>query len=389
MSIEDTPELEPIDGAPETRRVTPGGVVSAVGHTALLGWLVLGWGLTQEPLPFEVTEVSVVSGEEYAALVAATSPQPLDTQPETPVAPDVLPAPEAPPEPTSPPEPEQPVTPPQQEPPPVPPVEELPVPAAPDPLPPQTEVADLPPEIVPPAPPAPPPQAAVLIPDTRPQPRPAPRVAPEAALPPPPEAEIAPVVQQEVAPDVVSEPVVEEAQEATAPEEATTEIVTEADTPSGAVETAIRPPARPQRPTPPPQTPGETSTADSQNAAQSAVDAAVAAAAGDPGPPMTGAERDAFRLSVQGCWVVDPGSTAARVTVTVAFELGRDGRVVAGNVIMIGNTGGEPAAVQTAFESARRAVLRCQADGFPLPADKYEQWRLVEMTFNPAEMRIR
>ena len=32
---------------------------------------------------------------------------------------------------------------------------------------------------------------------------------------------------------------------------------------------------------------------------------------------MTGAERDAFRLLVQGCWVVDPGSQAGRVTVKV------------------------------------------------------------------------
>jgi hypothetical protein len=97
---------------------------------------------------------------------------------------------------------------------------------------------------------------------------------------------------------------------------------------------------------------------------------------------MTGAERDAFRLSVQGCWVVDPGSQAGRVTVTVAFELGRDGRV-AGDVSLLTHDGATPEAANAAFEAARRAVMRCQGGGFPLPAEKYEQWRLVEMTFNP------
>ena len=384
-------ELEPIE-AEETTRMTPGVIVSAAGHVGLLVWLLVGWGLTQEPLPFEVTEVSVVSGAEYAAIVAATSPEPVADQPVAPATPEVPPSPALPETPTPPPEAETPVTPPTPEPPPAPPVEEVPVPPAPEPLP-QAVVTDAVPEFAEPAPPAPPPSSAVLTSSPRPQPRPAPRVAPEAALPPPPEAEIAPVVQQEAAPDAPSDVVVEEAQEATAPEEATTEIVTEAETPSGAVESAPRPPARPARPAAPPQTPAETTTASSQNADADAVAAAVAAAtagnAPDPGPPMTGGERDAFRVAVQGCWVVDVGSAASRVTVTVAFELGRDGRVVGNEVVMINNTGGEPAAIQTAFESARRAVLRCQADGFPLPPEKYEQWRVVEMTFNPAEMRIR
>ncbi len=35
------------------------------------------------------------------------------------------------------------------------------------------------------------------------------------------------------------------------------------------------------------------------------------------------------------------------------------------------------------------AILRCQGDGFPLPPGKYEQWRMVEMTFDPTQMVIR
>ena len=118
------------------------------------------------------------------------------------------------------------------------------------------------------------------------------------------------------------------------------------------------------------------------------VAAAPAAAAADPGPPMTGAEKDAFRLAVQGCWVVDPGAQAAGVTVTVVFELDRQGRVVAGPDLLT-SSGGTPGAVDAAFQSARRAITRCGRDGFALPAEKFEQWRLVEMTFDPSGMRLR
>ena len=39
--------------------------------------------------------------------------------------------------------------------------------------------------------------------------------------------------------------------------------------------------------------------------------------------------------------------------------------------------------------SARTAMLRCGASGYDLPADKYDQWREVEITFDPSGMRLR
>ena len=103
---------------------------------------------------------------------------------------------------------------------------------------------------------------------------------------------------------------------------------------------------------------------------------------------MTGSERDAFRVAVSSCWNVDVGSEAANVTVTVGFELGRDGKVQ-GDVRQIGGSGGSDAAISTAYNAARRAILRCQREGFQLPADKYDQWQSVEMTFDPNGMRLR
>jgi hypothetical protein len=370
-------------------RFTFGTWVSAAGHLGLVVWLLAGWGLQQEPLDFEVTEVSVVSGEEYAAIVAASTPQPAP-EPST-----ELDAPPLPPEVDEPPPVEEQVTeqpPPAPEPAPEPPAVEAPPPPAPEPIPEPTDVTDVLPEPQPPQPELPPPAPEVAL---RPQPRPAQRVASEAIAPPPPEAEIAPEVQQQVTEEAESEAeIVEEAQEATAPEETATEIVTEAEEPSGAPETSLRPQPRPRQPPPAAEPEVETASADvSDDVSALLEDVAGADTSGgapttNPGPPMTGAEKDAFRLAVQGCWVVDPGAQAAGVTVTVVFQLDRQGRLTAGPDLLT-SSGGTPGAVDAAYQAARRAITRCGREGFDLPEEKYEQWRVVEMTFDPSGMRLR
>jgi hypothetical protein len=45
--------------------------------------------------------------------------------------------------------------------------------------------------------------------------------------------------------------------------------------------------------------------------------------------------------------------------------------------------------VKTAFENARRAILRCGAQGYNLPPEKYEQWKLVTINFDPNDVRLR
>ena len=52
-------------------------------------------------------------------------------------------------------------------------------------------------------------------------------------------------------------------------------------------------------------------------------------------------------------------------------------------------TGRTRTRTRIAFEAARRAVIRCGASGYHLPAEKYDQWREIEMTFDPSSMRIR
>ncbi|SMY06613.1 hypothetical protein [Flavimaricola marinus] len=102
-------------------------------------------------------------------------------------------------------------------------------------------------------------------------------------------------------------------------------------------------------------------------------------------PPMTDGERAAFGAAVSACWMVDPASPAAGVSVTVAFALSPEGRVIDNRVEMLTHSDAAPEAVELAFQAARRAVLICQVDGYALPAGKYEHWRDVRMNFTAVE----
>lgn len=91
-----------------------------------------------------------------------------------------------------------------------------------------------------------------------------------------------------------------------------------------------------------------------------------------------------FALAVQLCWEFDVNSEASDIAVTLAFSMRPDGTVVPGSVQMISASAGSNAAVDQAFQSARRALLRCQgSEGYNLPIAEYAQWRDVEMTFDP------
>ncbi|MBA83813.1 energy transducer TonB [Thalassobius sp. S69A] len=363
-----------------------GQYISGIGHVGLIGWLLVGDVFAPAPEPFEVTEVAVISPEEYERIVGAQQPPAVDTEAPAPVQP-VQPDPreESAPQPIAEPDtpPERPVpepvpeTPPQDDSPDV--TEIVPPPPA--------EVQDTPPEIAPP-----PAEDVVLAPrqSVRPKPRPAPRVAPEPVAQPAPETKPDDITREEVRKDDAGE-VQKEETEATAPEEAADEIVTEAeDPPSGAPASSRRPKSRPSRPDP------------AQDDMRSAIEKAVADAAGSEpgpatdtpaapaGPPLTAGEKDALRIAVQRCWNTGSlSSDALRTTVIVAVRLSEAGKPDVGSIRMVSSSGGTASSARQAYEAARRAIIRCGSSGFNLPKDKYAQWRDIEMTFNPEKMRIK
>ncbi len=379
-------------------RVNTGQIISGAAHLAVIGWVFLGGVLQSDPPQVEVVEAVAVSSEEYAAIMARQSAPEAVANVDTPAPPaegEAAPAlssgTDAAPEvnrpevsDTSPPDarPE---------------VPERPAPAP-------TDVTDTPPALT-----APSEDTAALVPETslRPQPRPAPRVAPEPVAPSEPDVRVDDVARPEVAPEEGAD-AVEDQQEATAPEEATTEIVTEAERPeTPAPNASVRPRARPTRPAetesdtetataPPEPTPPEPTPPDTD---REAVSDALAAALGQDsapaerrpsGPPLSAGEKDALRVAVQQCWNVGSlSSDALATTVVVAVSMAETGKPEMSSIRMLSHTGGSASAAQQAYEAARRAIIRCGADGFDLPQEKYAQWRDIEMTFNPEKMRIK
>lgn len=106
-------------------------------------------------------------------------------------------------------------------------------------------------------------------------------------------------------------------------------------------------------------------------------------------PGLTEAERAGIIGAVSACWVMPPGAEASQIAVTVGFILTPEGRVANGHVALMTHDEASSGAVEQAFQSARRAVLRCQGDGYDLPPEAYAQWRDVQITFDPSEVAVR
>ena len=386
-----------------------GQIISGAGHAGLILWVLVGgfFHPSRDVPEVAVTSVSLLSAKQYEELAAAAvgkpdvpavvdQPEPAEpaldpaVSPRPEVKPDTTPAPEAQPEPL------------QESAPDVSQIEPLPVPdevVAPEPL---APVADV--------------EQPLLVPDTEEaKPQDAPRVAPVPAEAPEPDAEVAEMPTPAVSPDAAPDAqVVEEDKPEAAPEAATTQIITEAvettDKPSLAPTSSARPrtkpPARtaetPETEAPAAEaeaaaeaapTPEEDSIADAVAAAESEADAEPAGNNGtveNAGPPMTDGEKDALRVAVQACWNVGSlSSDALLTTVTLGLTVAQDGIPDVASIEMIGFEGGTEASARQAYEAARRAIIRCGAKGFQLPPDKYEQWRNIEMEFNPERMRIK
>ena len=65
-----------------------------------------------------------------------------------------------------------------------------------------------------------------------------------------------------------------------------------------------------------------------------------------------------------------------------------DGRPDAGSIRLTDAEGVSGAAVERAFDAARRAIIRCGQNGYDLSPENYNQWRDVELIFDPESMRV-
>jgi len=349
--------------------------ISGIGHGVLIGWALLGGLFSSVPDDnLTVANVSIITADEFAAL---STPKPVpdapDTTPAVPEEPVVETPPEVPPEEPTPPE---------------------------DTAPEVTEITPPPPvaepdETVPQTPQPPAEETPVVIAPPAPQavPRPSVRVTPDPVAPPPPDVAIADQAHPDntPAPDAQTPP---DPDPPAAPEASSDRIIPETLAPAR----SARPSARPRRPAPPvetaradpPATLDATPSIDETLRQLQAEETAAAASSAPTGPPLSRGQKDAFLLEVRRCWNVGALSTAAlQAKVVVRFELGKDGKPNISSIRMTGYEGGSEAVAKQAYETARRAIIRCGTNGYNLPAEKYEQWKIVNITFNPENMRLK
>jgi hypothetical protein len=398
-------------------RVNSGTIFSGIGHAGLILWVLLGdWLFAPQPnAEIAVTQVSMMTSAEFDAMKAAVS---------SPPRPQAKPPAKTPAKEVAAPEPLKPDTPdPAPEPKPDPKPAPDPVPAPdpaplPDPQPEATPTPDPTPQpldVPEPIAPAAPEEQVLQSPSTvvQPKARPADRVAPDPAPTPDPTVQTSPDPTPATSDIPTPDPVVvpPDTNETVAPE--TGDVLrTEAtqDQPEAlGMQTSLRPKSRPAaKPAvevaadtpsadPAPSDPAQTD-ADVAAAIAAAVDEAASApaeastdTAASPagGEPMTSGEIGDFSRAIGSKWNLGSASTdALRTTIVIRVTFAQDGKPV--DFELIESDGPSEAATTTAFEAARRAIQRASLQGgIPLPPDKYDTWKVLELVFDPNGMRMR
>lgn len=99
------------------------------------------------------------------------------------------------------------------------------------------------------------------------------------------------------------------------------------------------------------------------------------------GPRLTDTEQDALLARIARCWSVSMLSTAAQsAVISVYVDIGPDKKPVTASIKLAGSDA-DHAATRQAFETARRAIMRCGANGLPLPDGKEAAWGRLDLIF--------
>ncbi len=98
---------------------------------------------------------------------------------------------------------------------------------------------------------------------------------------------------------------------------------------------------------------------------------------------LSAADKAAFKAHLKKCWTLPGGMSPAQSTrVVLRIYLRRDGRLAAEPVLIEASASRDgPLLLQAAI----RTLKDCQPYGF-LPADKYREWRVLDLSFSPREM---
>jgi hypothetical protein len=97
---------------------------------------------------------------------------------------------------------------------------------------------------------------------------------------------------------------------------------------------------------------------------------------------ISGDDRAAFKAHLRKCWKLPDGlSPAANTRVVLRVYLKRDGALASEPVLIEASASRDGPAVLLA---AKAALTACQP--YALPAEKYREWRILDLTFTPKDM---
>lgn len=101
---------------------------------------------------------------------------------------------------------------------------------------------------------------------------------------------------------------------------------------------------------------------------------------------LTATQIDLIRQTIRKCWHFPAGlKNAEELAVDIKMELSKDGSVKKAEIVDKSRLNSDPD-FRIAAENAYRAVLDPKCSPLPLPPDKYEEWKDLELTFNPKDM---
>lgn len=88
------------------------------------------------------------------------------------------------------------------------------------------------------------------------------------------------------------------------------------------------------------------------------------------------------------CWRAPSVPDGVAIRVVLAIDLDRDGRFIP-SPRLVEPAGAIAPGVATAYDNARRAILRCGGGGFDLAPAAYESWKTLELVFEADRVTAR
>jgi outer membrane biosynthesis protein TonB len=105
-----------------------------------------------------------------------------------------------------------------------------------------------------------------------------------------------------------------------------------------------------------------------------------------PSNAITDADLDAIRRQIEACWNIPAGARDAQdMTVQIRAIMNPDGRVRRAEIVDMARVSRD-SFYRSMAESARRAVMNPRCQPLHLPVEKYDEWRVLLLNFDPRGM---